>query len=155
MPICWDLVIFDWFVLSRRMQVILDSLFARPGSSLIWGGKKGEFRDWTSDCLRTELAETWSLNGRILAMLLSSAFPSAMLLKVFENQNPLQQQQQQILLKIRNISNYISFPRQIAYKVVEAGISGTGFIYRYYTVNRINEHKTNEYIESRETDLVL
>ena len=30
-----------------RMQVILDSLFARPGSALIWGGKKGEFRDWT------------------------------------------------------------------------------------------------------------
>jgi len=29
--------------------VILDSSFARPGSALapIWGGKKGEFRDWT------------------------------------------------------------------------------------------------------------
>ena len=27
----WDLVIFDWFVLSMRMQVILDSSFARPG----------------------------------------------------------------------------------------------------------------------------
>ena len=35
-------------VLSMRMQVILDSLFARPGSAPIWGGKKGEFRDWTS-----------------------------------------------------------------------------------------------------------
>ena len=35
-------------VLSMRMQVILDSLFARPGSTPIWGGKKGEFRDWTS-----------------------------------------------------------------------------------------------------------
>ena len=32
-------------------------------------------------------------------------------------------QQQQILLKIRNISNYISFPRQIVYKVIGAGIS--------------------------------
>ena len=42
------LVIFDWFVLSMRMQVILDSLFARPGSAPIWGAKKGEFRDWTS-----------------------------------------------------------------------------------------------------------
>ena len=29
------------------MQVILDSSFARPGSASIWGGKKGEFRDWT------------------------------------------------------------------------------------------------------------
>ena len=43
----WDLVIFYWFVLSMRMQVILDSSFARPGSAPIWGGKKGEFRDWT------------------------------------------------------------------------------------------------------------
>ena len=33
--------------LSMRMQVILDSSFARPGSVLIRGGKKGEFRDWT------------------------------------------------------------------------------------------------------------
>ena len=30
------------------MQVILDSLFARPGSAPIWGGKKGELRDWTN-----------------------------------------------------------------------------------------------------------
>ena len=30
-----------------RMQVIMDSSFARPGSAPIWGGKKGEFRDWT------------------------------------------------------------------------------------------------------------
>ena len=34
-------------VLSMRMQVILDSSFARPSSVPIWGGKKGEFRDWT------------------------------------------------------------------------------------------------------------
>ena len=34
-------------VLSMRMQVILDSSFARPGSVPMWGGKKGEFRDWT------------------------------------------------------------------------------------------------------------
>ena len=32
-------------VLSMRMQVILNSSFARPGSAPIWGGKKGEFRD--------------------------------------------------------------------------------------------------------------
>ena len=31
-----------------RMQVILDSSFARPGSAPIWSGKKGEFRDWTN-----------------------------------------------------------------------------------------------------------
>ena len=41
-------VVFDWFVLSMRMQVILDSLSARPGSGPIGGGKKGEFRDWTT-----------------------------------------------------------------------------------------------------------
>ena len=29
-------------------------------------------------------------------------------------------QQQQILLKIRNISNYISFPPKIAYKLIES-----------------------------------
>ena len=34
-------------VLSMRMQVILDSSFVRPGSAPIWGGKKGESRDWT------------------------------------------------------------------------------------------------------------
>ena len=45
----WDLVIFDWFVLSMRMQVILDSSSARPDSVPIWGGKKGEFRDWTKN----------------------------------------------------------------------------------------------------------
>ena len=38
-------------VLSMRMQVILDSSFARPGSATIWGGKKGEFRDWTRSAL--------------------------------------------------------------------------------------------------------
>ena len=33
---------------SMRMQVILDSSFARPGSAPIMGGKKGEFWDWTT-----------------------------------------------------------------------------------------------------------
>ena len=36
-----------------RMQVILDSLFARLGSALIGGWKKGEFRDWTTKALVT------------------------------------------------------------------------------------------------------
>ena len=40
-------VIFDCFVPNLRIKVILDSSFARPGSAPIWGGKKGEFRDWT------------------------------------------------------------------------------------------------------------
>ena len=31
------------------MQVILDSLFARPGSAPIGGGKKGEFRGWAKE----------------------------------------------------------------------------------------------------------
>ena len=35
-------------VLSMRMQVILDSSFAHPGWAPVWGGKKGEFRDWTT-----------------------------------------------------------------------------------------------------------
>ena len=34
----------------------LDSLFARPGSSPIWGGKKGDFRDWTTFVLETSCA---------------------------------------------------------------------------------------------------
>ena len=33
------------------MQVIVDSSFARQGSAPIWGGKKGEFRDWTISAL--------------------------------------------------------------------------------------------------------
>ena len=36
-----------------RMQVILDSSFARQGSAPIWGGKKGEFRDWTRYVINT------------------------------------------------------------------------------------------------------
>ena len=30
----------------------LDSSFARPGSAPIWGGEKGEFRDWTNTVLK-------------------------------------------------------------------------------------------------------
>ena len=45
-------------VLSMRMQVILDSSFARPGSAPIWGGKKGEFRDWTRFLLISRLRES-------------------------------------------------------------------------------------------------
>ena len=45
-------------VLSTRMQVILDSLFARPGSAPIGGGNKGELRDRTSKFL------DWNYHGR-------------------------------------------------------------------------------------------
>ena len=57
-------------VLSMRMQVILDSSFARPGSASIWGGKKGEFRDWTtsqSACGKVPYSLVWCiLNTNIL-----------------------------------------------------------------------------------------
>ena len=35
-----DLLIFDWLVLSMRMQVILDSIFARTGLALKGAGRK-------------------------------------------------------------------------------------------------------------------
>ena len=47
-------------VLSMRMQVILDSSFARSGSAPIWGGKKEEFRDWTSPT--QAVADSFCLN---------------------------------------------------------------------------------------------
>ena len=57
-----------------RMQVILDYLFARPGSAPIGGGKKGEFRDWTKcpwdhgeknrDFLQSALSESYRRTQR-------------------------------------------------------------------------------------------
>ena len=38
----WGLLSFDWFILSMRMQVILDSPFARPGSAPMWGAGRKE-----------------------------------------------------------------------------------------------------------------
>ena len=58
-------------VLSMRMQVILDSSFARLGSAPIWGGKKGEFRDWTSNCYingvfpRHSAPNYWLVHGHV------------------------------------------------------------------------------------------
>ena len=49
-------------VLSMRMQVILDSRTLR--SAPIWGGKKGEFRDWTTSPLakiKTMVKLLWPL----------------------------------------------------------------------------------------------
>ena len=49
--------------LSMRMQVILDSSLVRPGSAPIWGGKKGEFRDWTSfQCARARVRAYDAIN---------------------------------------------------------------------------------------------
>ena len=54
-------------VLSMRMQVILDSSFARPGSAPIWGGKKGEFRDWTKSVMVDDsLAIKWECEIQLL-----------------------------------------------------------------------------------------
>ena len=39
--VVWTLAIFDWFVLSMRTQVFLDSLFARPGSAPMGVGGGG------------------------------------------------------------------------------------------------------------------
>ena len=36
-----------WACACKLSRTSPDSLFARPGSALIRGGKKGEFRDWT------------------------------------------------------------------------------------------------------------
>ena len=44
-----------------RMQVILDSSFARPGSAPIGGGKKGEFRDWTITFTDIEVNNCFSI----------------------------------------------------------------------------------------------
>ena len=56
-------------VLSMRMQVILDSSFARPGSAPIGGGKKGEFRDWTNGDF--EDFEIFSFSARVFFIFLS------------------------------------------------------------------------------------
>ena len=57
-------MIFDWFVLGMRMQVILDSSFARSGSAPIWGGKKGEFRDWTNLEQNDVICKTFGIHLR-------------------------------------------------------------------------------------------
>ena len=41
--------------MRMRMQVILDSLFARPSLAPIGGGKKEEFKDWN----KSSLASLW------------------------------------------------------------------------------------------------
>ena len=58
-------------VLSMRMQVILDSSFARPGSAPTRGGKKGEFRDWTR---MYKVDESGTIFGTWYLRLVPSAF---------------------------------------------------------------------------------
>ena len=54
------------------MQVILDSPFARPGSAPIGGGKKGEFRDWTTGAHPAN-----NLVPRVLSLLRESTLVTA------------------------------------------------------------------------------
>ena len=56
-------------VLSMHLQVILDSLFARPGSANIEGGKKGEFRDWT---------RVWAVISEIVSVCFGCVLPSCL-----------------------------------------------------------------------------
>ena len=51
------LVIFDWFVPSMRMQVILDSSFRSPGLSPYMGREERRVRDWTK---RSEVRAQWT-----------------------------------------------------------------------------------------------
>ena len=53
----------------------------------------------------------------------------------------LQQQQQQILLKIGKITNYITFPAQIAYKLIEAGRSEDILQVQGLSIDRLNNHE--------------
>ena len=50
-----------------RMQVILDSPFARSGSAPIGGGKKGEFRDWNILNSKLSLYESVNIYSKRLA----------------------------------------------------------------------------------------
>ena len=71
--VIWPLVIFDWFVLSMCMQVILDSLFALPVSAPIGDWTRLEDEDnikWTSTSpipdmkgVFSELHENYSTNN--------------------------------------------------------------------------------------------
>ena len=53
-----------------HMQVILDSSFARPRSAPICGGKKGEFRDWTTS---SHIRIVMGRQGGLLVSALNSA----------------------------------------------------------------------------------
>ena len=46
---------------------VLDSSFTRPGSAPIWGGNKGEFRDWTKQCTVVNKMAAASLHFRVFS----------------------------------------------------------------------------------------
>ena len=72
-------------ILSMRMQVILlDSSFARPGSAPIWGGKKGEFRDWTRKYHIDSIVTKISKNVGLIAKLRHSV-PRPILLNIYNS----------------------------------------------------------------------
>ena len=57
---------------------------------------------------------------------------------LFQNKK---KQKQPILLRIRNISNYISFPPQIAYKLIQAGRSEEILQVKGLSTDRLNNNK--------------
>ena len=67
-------------VLSMRIKVVLDSLFARPGSAPIWGGKKGEFRDWTK---KSNTKETYKVSSFLFKPCGSRVYLLCMLFLLF------------------------------------------------------------------------
>ena len=64
------------------MQVILDSSFARPGSVPIWGGKKGEFRDWTRVTFKVHLTPKYIFRSNKSLHLFQTHWPILPLFKL-------------------------------------------------------------------------
>ena len=126
----WDLVIFNWFVLSMRMQVILDSSFTRPGSAPIWGGKKGEFRDWTRYSSVAEDLKSWACLGQKILTTLPSVGkkPSILILCLGRQQIKILKSlcdtvaPVQSVIMISNTKNW-TIPTGTTYSVNTAGAS--------------------------------
>ena len=66
-----------------------------------------------------------------------------------KNKNKTKQNKQNKILLITNISNYISFPPQIAYKLIEAGRSKDILQIKNLSIDGLNnrENTTIQYIE--------
>ena len=88
-------------VLSMGMPVILDSLFARPGSAPIWGAKKGEFRDWTKVFIKDII---YSFISRfVLGIVLPVTF-SDLIDSNYENEKEMQKWKRNKIFNLANIS---------------------------------------------------